>query len=124
MDQPEEMQAPFGDLAARLRDDRDFAAGYIRAAMHDSNEPRRYAACLVALRHVAEAYGGVGAIARAGGGSRPSIYRALSAGGNPTLKTFTALLETVGLRLSIEAESEATPCVPRVQRGHRPRRGA
>jgi probable addiction module antidote protein len=53
------------------------------------------------LRAVAEAYGGVGAVAAQAGISRESLYRSLSPKGNPTLKTLIAVLNTVGLRLSV-----------------------
>jgi probable addiction module antidote protein len=67
------------------------------------------AAGLIALRTVAEAYGGLGAVAAEAGISRESLYRALSANGNPTLKTLLAVLKSVGMRLSVEpASSHAT----------------
>ena len=34
--------------------------------------------------------------------SRESLYRALSAKGNPTLKAILAVLKAVGMRLSVE----------------------
>ena len=63
------------------------------------------AAGLLALRTVAEAYGGLGAVAAEAGISRESLYRALSPKGNPTLKTLLAVLKTVGMRLSVEPEN-------------------
>ena len=55
---------------------------------------------------MAEAYGGLGAVAAKAGISRKSLYRALSPKkGNPTLKTLLAVLKTVGLRLSVESET-------------------
>ena len=47
---------------------------------------------LTAITTVAEAYSGLGAIAAESGISRESLYRALSSKGNPTLKTFLAVL--------------------------------
>ncbi|SAK57533.1 transcriptional regulator [Caballeronia fortuita] len=93
---------PDAELIARLGTDRTFASEYVCDAMRKLHEPDGFTAALTALRDVVNAAGGVGAISRAGGGSRPSIYRALSPGGNPTLKTLIALLTTVGLRLAIE----------------------
>ena len=75
------------------------------------------AAGLLALRTVAEAYGGLGAVAAEAGISRESLYRALSPKGNPTLKTLLAVLKTVGLRLSVEPEKHAR--APRITRGCR-----
>jgi len=53
------------------------------------------------LRAFAEAYGGLGAVAAQAGISRESLYRSLSPKGNPTLKTLVAVLNTMGLRLSV-----------------------
>ncbi|MDP2368408.1 DNA-binding protein [Rhodoferax sp.] len=54
------------------------------------------AAGLLALRDVAEAYGGLGAVAAQAGISREALYRSLSPNGNPTLKTLLAVLKSVG----------------------------
>jgi probable addiction module antidote protein len=59
------------------------------------------------LRTVAEAYGGLGAVALEAGISRESLYRALSPRGNPTLRTLLAVLKTVGMRLSVERPDSA-----------------
>jgi len=92
---------------AELRADRELATQYLKAAMESLDDPNDRAAGLLALRSVAEAYGGLGAVAEEAGISRESLYRALSPRGNPTLKTLIAVLKTVGLRLSVEAESHA-----------------
>ncbi|WP_371413243.1 hypothetical protein [Dechloromonas sp. HYN0024] len=62
---------------------------------------------MLALRKVAEAYGGLAAVAAAAGISREVLYRTLLPTGNLTLKTLLALLKTVGLRLSVESEKQA-----------------
>ncbi|MGU7784707.1 addiction module antidote protein [Burkholderia sp. PU8-34] len=87
---------------AELRADRELAAAYLKAAMESLDDPDDRAAGLLALRTVAEAYGGLGAVAAEAGISRESLYRALSPNGNPTLRTLLAVLKTVGLRLSVE----------------------
>jgi probable addiction module antidote protein len=87
-----------------LRKDREFAIGYLKAAMEALDNPNERAGGLIMLRAVAEAYGGVGAVAAKAGISRESLYRALSPKGNPTLKTLIAVLKTVGLRLSVTPE--------------------
>lgn len=71
--------------------------------MESLDDPEDRAAGLLALRAIAEAYGGLGKIAQEAGISRESLYRALSPDGNPTLKTLIAVLKTVGMRLSVEA---------------------
>jgi probable addiction module antidote protein len=89
---------------AELRADRELAIEYLKAAMESLDDPDNRAGGLLALRAVAEAYGGLGAVAAEAGISRESLYRALSAKGNPTLKTLLAVLKTVGMRLSVEAD--------------------
>jgi DNA-binding phage protein len=59
------------------------------------------------LRAIAEAYGGLGAVAAQAGISRESLYRSLSPKGNPTLKTLVAVLNTLGLRLSVVPRQKA-----------------
>lgn len=87
-----------------LRTDRNLAVEYLKAAMESLDDPDNRAAGLLALRTVAEAYGGLGVVAAEAGISRESLYRTLSPKGNPTLKTLLAVLKTVGLRLSVESE--------------------
>ncbi len=72
--------------------------------MESLNKPEERAGALLSLRAVAEAYGGLAAVAAQAGISRESLYRALSPKGNPTLKTLVAVLKTVGLRLSVTQE--------------------
>ena len=90
---------------AELRADRELAVGYLRAAMASLDNPDDRAVGLLALRTVAEAYGGLGAVAAQAGISRETLYRTLSSKGNPTLRTLLAVLKTVGMRLSVEAEN-------------------
>ena len=87
---------------AELRADRELAVEYLKAAMESLDDPNDRAAGLLALRTVAEAYGGLGAVATEAGISREALYRALSAKGNPTLKTILAVLKAVGMKLSVE----------------------
>lgn len=90
---------------AELRADRELAIEYLKVAMQSLDDPCDRASGLLALRTVAEAYGGLGLVATEAGISREALYRALSPKGNPTLKTLLAVLKTVGLRLSVESES-------------------
>lgn len=86
---------------AELRADRELAVEYLKAAMEALEDPDERGGGLLALRSVAEAYGGLGAVAAEAGISRKSLYRALSPKGNPTLKTLLAVLKAVGMRLSV-----------------------
>lgn len=51
-------------LVRELRENPDFAAEYLRAALEDEEEPR---VLLVASRRVAEARGGIAKVAKAAG---------------------------------------------------------
>ena len=85
-----------------LRADRQFAVEYVKAAREELDDPNNRAAGLLALRDVAEAYGGLGMVAEQAGISREALYRSLSPKGNPTLKTLLAVLHALGMRLSVE----------------------
>ena len=63
-------------------------------------------AFLLALRHVAETYG-MAQVATEAKLSRESLYRTLSAKGNPRLSTVVALLNVLGLKLKIEQQPGA-----------------
>jgi probable addiction module antidote protein len=86
-------------IVQRLRKDPEFAAEYMKAALEDADEPR---VLLIALRHLAQAQG-ISKVARAAGVERESLYRALSARGNPRLSTLVAVTRAIGLRLTVEA---------------------
>lgn len=88
-------------MVRRLRKDPVFAAEYLKAAMEDTEEPK---VLLIALRHLAEAKG-IAKIAKAANVQRESLYRALSARGNPRLSTLMAVLKALGLTLSVERVS-------------------
>jgi probable addiction module antidote protein len=84
-----------------LRSNRRLAFAYARTAVESLNIARTRAFGLLALRFLAEAHGGLGAVAAKAGISRESLYRSLSPKGNPTLKTLVAVLNTMGLSLSV-----------------------
>jgi len=87
-------------IVRELRENPEFAAEYLRAALEDEDEP---GVLLIALRRVAQARGGIAKVAKAAGIERESLYRALSARGNPRLSTLVAVTKAVGLKLTVEA---------------------
>ncbi len=97
------MNAPrdirYEDTLLPLLKDPVEAAAYVEAVM-ELNDP---AALLVALRQVAKAYG-MAEVARRAEVSDKMLFKALSAGGNPTLATVHKVLHAVGLRLSVTTE--------------------
>jgi probable addiction module antidote protein len=72
-------------------------AAYIEAMLEDGDAR----AVPVALRAVAEAVGGMAALARRTGLSRETLYRTLSKRGNPRLDTLATILAAFGLRLTV-----------------------
>jgi len=100
--------APFHEWEIReLQKDQEFAVEYLKVALESLDDPEERGASLLMLRALAEAYGGLGAVAAEAGISRESLYRALSPKGNPTLKTLVAVLNAVGLRLSVTQNKPA-----------------
>jgi probable addiction module antidote protein len=87
----------FDDYMVESMKDPVQAAAYIEAVI-DLEDP---AALLVALRHVAKAHG-MAAVARRADMGDKTLFKALSATGNPTLATVHKVLAAVGLRLSVE----------------------
>jgi probable addiction module antidote protein len=84
-----------------LQGDRKLAIEVLKIALESLDNPEERGGGLLSLRAVAEAYGGLGVVAASAGISRESLYRALSPKGNPTLKTLLAVVNAVGLRLSV-----------------------
>ena len=91
--------ASYDDYMAQSMKDPIEAAAYIEAVM-ELDDP---AALLVALRHVAKAHGMAEVARRADMGDK-TLFKALSAEGNPTLTTVHKVLHAVGLRLSVVPE--------------------
>jgi probable addiction module antidote protein len=87
-------------MVKELRENPEFAVEYLRAALEEGDDPQ---ILLIALRRIAESRGGVAKVAKEAGIERESLYRALSAKGNPRLSTLVAVTKAVGLRLSVEA---------------------
>ena len=91
--------ASFDDYMVNAMKDPLEAAAYMEAVM-ELDDP---AALLVALRQVAKAHGMAEVARRANVGDK-SLFKALSADGNPTLATVHKVLHAVGLRLSVVPE--------------------
>lgn len=83
-----------------LRDGTEIAA-YLEEMLSDGDAR----ALPIALRTVADAEGGIAALAAKTGLSRETLYRTLSKRGNPRLDTLAAILAAYGLRLSVEVRS-------------------
>jgi len=85
------------------------AAHYVNAASEDSE-----AMFLVALRDVAEARQ-MARVANQAGVAREALYRMLCDEGNPRLHSLWAILNAVGLRISVEQSRDANAQSPRAR---------
>ena len=83
-------------LLERLKDP-GYAAEYLAQVLAEKDQ----AAFLVALKDVVEAAGGMSAMAKRVGLRRPSLYKVFSKRGNPTLETLQAVLQALGLRVTV-----------------------
>ena len=79
--------------------DPEESAAYLNAAIEDGDQQ----VFMLALRHVTEALG-MTRVAREAGLNRESLYKMLSASGNPQLASLNALLRTLGLRIAVEVD--------------------
>ena len=77
------------------------AAEYLNAALEDGSQE----VFLMALKDVANAKG-ISEIARETKLNRENLYRILSIQGNPKLKSLNSVLNSVGLKLSVEVENQ------------------
>jgi probable addiction module antidote protein len=84
------------DLNEWLKDPEN-AAEYLSAAIEDGDREL----LLLSLRRLAEARGGMTAVAESAHIKRESLYRALSKRGNPELRTFFNILHGLGLKVAI-----------------------
>ena len=92
------------DLIEALKDTKE-AAACLNAAIEDGDRE----VFLLALRNVAQAHGGMSALAKKTHLKRESLYRMLSKKGNPEIKSILNLLHAVGLKLTVEPEDLKHP---------------
>jgi probable addiction module antidote protein len=89
----------YDDLMRRLKDP-EYAAAYLTACLEDEDEDE--GGFLLALRDVADAYGGVRALAKKTGLNREHMFRMLSKSGNPNLNSLRQLVAAVGMKLVLQ----------------------
>jgi probable addiction module antidote protein len=86
-----------------LKADPELADIYLATALEEANLAGGQGALLAALRQIAEAQWMANVAARAGI-PRESLYRALGPKGNPTIKTFLAVVHGAGLHLDVSRQ--------------------
>ncbi len=81
-----------------FRRDPAFAAEYLNAILEDGDQEE----LLLALRRMAEAFGGMGVVAESAALNATTLYRTLSPRGNPELRSLTAILRAMGLKIAVQ----------------------
>lgn len=86
-----------------LRKNPELALAYLNDVLEDGDEGE----CLLALRRVVEASGGIAHLAQETHLHEKSLHRALSAKGNPTFRSLFAICNALGIRMSFSRVAEA-----------------
>ncbi|EKS4072489.1 addiction module antidote protein [Salmonella enterica] len=85
-------------MAEAFRNDPAYAVELLNSILEDGEQ----AELLIALRQMAEAFGGVRSVAKSAELNPSQLYRTLSEKGNPEVRSLTAILKVMGLRLAIQ----------------------
>lgn len=85
-------------MAEVFRNDPTYAVELLNSILEDGEQGE----LMVALRQMAEAFGGVRQVARSAELNPNQLYRTLSQTGNPEVRSLTAILRAMGLRLAIQ----------------------
>ena len=90
---------------ASFRDDPAYASDYLNAVLEDGDQEE----LMETLRYLAQAFGGVPSLADEADLNATTLYRTLSRKGNPELKSLTAILKAMGMRLAVQPLHEPAP---------------
>ena len=97
-----QMTGSYEDYLLHSLRDKEECVAYLQVALEEYQKDNNAQALLLALRHVAQAQGGIAHLAQKAHLNRESLYKTLSGKGNPRLQTLGALLKGLGFRLSIQ----------------------
>lgn len=86
-------------MAELFRDDPAFAVDYLNSVIEEGDQ----ADLLMALRQLAAASGGISSVAERAHLNPTQLYRTLSPDGNPELRSLSAVLKAMGMRLSVQS---------------------
>ena len=89
-------------LIHELKNNPKEAVAYLNAALAEFADSNDAEAFLIALRTIAETKGGITTLANKTKLTRQSLYKALSAEGNPRLDNIGAILGSLGYGLSVK----------------------
>jgi probable addiction module antidote protein len=85
-------------MAEIFTEDAAYAVEMLNAILEDGEQGE----LLVALRQMTKAFGGVQDVAEKANLNPTQLYRTLSVQGNPELRSLSAILKAMGLRLAVE----------------------
>ncbi|ENG0237521.1 addiction module antidote protein [Burkholderia multivorans] len=85
-------------MAEVFRNDPAYAVDLLNSILEDGDQGE----LLIALRQMTKAFGGIPKIAEQTHLNRTQLYRTLSAEGNPEIRSLSAILRTMGLRLAVQ----------------------
>ncbi len=79
-----------------FRKDRNLAVMYLNDVLQDGDQEE----ILLALRRIVESTGGMAKVARDAKLNEKTLHRALSAAGNPTLKSLLSISQALGMSMN------------------------
>ena len=82
---------------------------YLNGVLQDGDQKE----LMLAMRRIAEAFGGVSELAKRTNLHAKTLYRTLSQQGNPELKSLTALLKAMGMRIAVAPIKSSVKAPPR-----------
>jgi probable addiction module antidote protein len=85
-------------IAELFKEDPAYALDLLNNILEDGEQGE----LLVVLRQMTKAFGGVQSVAERANLNPTQLYRTLSEGGNPELRSLSAILKAMGLRLAVE----------------------
>ena len=85
-------------MAELLGADPAYALELLKSILEDGEQGE----LLIALRQMTKAFGGVQSVAEKANLNPTQLYRTLSEVGNPELRSLSAILKAMGLRLAVE----------------------
>jgi len=85
-------------MAELFKEDPDYALELLNGILEDGDQGE----LLIVLRQMAKAFGGVQSLAEKANLNPTQLYRTLSELGNPELRSLSAILKAMGLRLAVE----------------------
>lgn len=92
-------------MAELYRSDPALALDVINGILEDGDQGE----LLTVLRQLAQAFGGVQAVAEQANLNPTQLYRTLSPNGNPALSSLTAILRAMGLCLAVRPLNSSAP---------------